>query len=264
MPAATTELRCNEQAVRVWDRLWSHAPTDERDDALIERERRGLRWRYLLPRLRAAFGDLSGLRTIELGSGRGDISVLLAELGAKVTLLDASELALDQARRRFSRRGLDADCVVGDLFSPAAELIARFDLSLSTGVIEHFVGEQRTRAVRAHAAVLRNGGMTMISVPNAWCLPYRLWKFYLELRGWWPYGTERPYSRCELVRRAGESGLEHIEATCLGYWQSVGDHVCGSLLRRKSSRPDWVARPSCLDPLMGLSAIVTGRKGSRD
>ena len=51
--------------------------------------------------LNNAFGRIKGLNTIELGSGRGDLSVLLAERGANVTLLDASDAALEQARERF-------------------------------------------------------------------------------------------------------------------------------------------------------------------
>jgi len=243
----------------VWDQLWRHAPSDARDDVLLDRERRNPRWTMILRRLEAAFGAVEGLRTIELGSGRGDLSALLAERGAKVTLLDTSDLALGQARRRFERLGLQATYERGDLFDVCATRRGRFDVGLSSGVIEHFRGEDRTRALRAHSVVLRRGGLAVISVPNARCVPYRLWKLYLELRGWWPYGFERPYARSEMLRRAKEAGLTQLEVRCTGFWQSVGDHWGRSVLGRG---PDWVDRPSCLDSVMGMSLILFGRRGA--
>ena len=242
----------------VWDHLWRHAPSTSRDDALLDRERRGPRWRFVVERLEETFGRIAGLRVVELGSGRGDLSVLLAERGALVTLFDASDQALRQARIRFDRLGLSAEFARGDLLGGLDEYRGRFDLALSSGVIEHFRGADRTHALRAHRRVLCEGGAAIVSVPNAWCAPYRLWKFYLELRGWWPYGLELPYSKTELLRRARRVGFERVEARCLGFWQSVGDHWGRSLLGRG---PDWVDRPSLLDRNMGMSVVLFGRRG---
>jgi len=243
----------------VWDRLWRHAPTDARDDELLGRERRNPRWAWTQRRLEAALGTIRGLNSIELGSGRGDLSALLAERGAKVTLIDTSDHALDQARRRFERLGLHASYERADLFQLHPAKRKRFDVALSTGVIEHFEGQDRTRAVRAHFDVLRDGGVALISVPNARCPSYRLWKFYLELRGWWPYGVEAPYTRREILRRAKVAGFTQAQARCTGFWQSVGDHWGRSLLGRG---PDWVDRPSCLDSVMGMSLLFFGRRES--
>jgi len=243
----------------VWDNLWRHAPSVARDDALIDRERRSPRWRRVASELAAGFGSIAGLRTIELGSGRGDLSALLAQLGAEVTLLDTSERALEQAQARFERLGLRVACVCSDMLDYANGASGTFDVSLSSGVIEHFRGDDRTRVIRSHFDVLRPGGMTVISVPHRWCLPYRLWKFYLELRGWWPYGMEIPYSKAELLRRARQVGFEPTGAWCMGFWQSVGDHWGKSLLRR---RVDWVETRSCLDGVMGLVLLMIARRVS--
>jgi len=179
-PASAASLDSTPaQIAAVWDRLWLHTPDDAKDDALIERERRSPRWSRITRELIRKFGSVQGLRTVELGSGRGDLSVLLAQAGAEVTLLDASDRALDQARRRFDRLKLNASFVRGNMMEPAGGLSKRFDLSLSSGVIEHFRGSDRTRVIRCHHDALAAGGMTAISVPHAWCLPYRLWKFYL-------------------------------------------------------------------------------------
>ncbi len=191
----------------VWDRLWRQRPPDARDATLIARERRSPRWRTIVAKLEAWFGTLAGLRTIELGSGRGDLSALLGQRGARVTLLDTSDRALAQARHRFDRMRLKAEFVQADMLGALDRVREPFDVALSSGVIEHFTSQDRTRAVRAHYDVLRRGGATIISVPHAWCLPYRMWKSYLELRGWWPYGMELPYSTRELSRRAFGAGI---------------------------------------------------------
>lgn len=204
-----------------WDRLWQHQPPDAKDDQLLERERRSLRWARIVNRLEATFGSIEKLRTIELGSGRGDLSVLLAERGADVTLLDSSERVLTQARQRFERLALPGRYESADMLGTLDVFRQRFDVALSSGVIEHFAGEQRTRAIRAHYEVLRPGGLAIISVPNAWCFSYRLRKLYLELRGWWPYGQELPYTRREIVRRAREAGFARAEATAMRFSRSL-------------------------------------------
>ncbi len=242
----------------VWDRLWLHTPDDAKDDALIERERRSPRWFRIRDELTRKFGSLNGLRTVELGSGRGDLSVLLSQMGAEVTLLDASDRALDQARHRFDRLQLKASFVRGDMMEPAAGLSPRFQFSLSSGVIEHFRGSDRTRVTRCHHDVLSPGGMTAISVPHSWCLPYRMWKFYLERRGWWPYGMEIPYSKRELVGRVESVGFMKAGGWCSGFWQSVSDQCVKQLLGRRMS---WAEAPSILDATMGLVLLVmTERK----
>jgi len=217
-----------------WDRLWRHQPSDAKDDRLLERERQSLRWARIVSRLEAAFGSVEKLRTIELGSGRGDLSTLLAERGAHVTLLDSSERALAQARQRFERRGLSGRFESADMLGAPDAFRDRFDVALSSGVIEHFIGQERTRAIRAHYETLRPGGLAVISVPNAWCLSYRVRKWYLELRGWWPYGRELPYTRREIIRRAREAGFARAEATAMRFSRSFVPELVVAGNRRES------------------------------
>jgi cyclopropane fatty-acyl-phospholipid synthase-like methyltransferase len=240
------------QGAGVWDRLWRHAPSAEKDETLLARERAGHRWREIRRQIEGTFGTVRGLRTIELGAGRGDLSVILAECGAEVTLLDASERAHRQARERFDRLGLDANYVTADMLGSLDEQAGRFDLAVSSGVVEHFEGEQRARALAGHHAALRPGGMAVVSVPHAWCLPYRLWKLYLETRGWWPYGMEIPYSQGELSRRAMDAGFGRVEVSAYGLWQSVGDHWLKSIFHRKV---DLSLKRSRVDNWLGMTAL---------
>jgi SAM-dependent methyltransferase len=184
--------------------------------------------------------------------------VLLAERGAEVTLLDQSEKALAEAGKRFDRLKLRARFERGDIFATLQRHHDTFDVSLSSGVIEHFKGEDRTHAVRAHHDVLRDGGLAVISVPHAWCPPYRLWKFYLELRGWWPYGMEIPFSKREMIARARRAGFVEAEGHCMGLWQSVGDHWGKSLFGKG---PDWIGKRSVLDNLLGATLLVFAWRG---
>jgi SAM-dependent methyltransferase len=248
------------EALPVWERVWRHLPGADKDRALLRREEQSTRWVVVRDALMQAFGGIEGLRTIELGAGRGDLSLLLARQGARVTLLDLSQTALTQAHERFSREGLSAECTRDDLFAVRTHG-GTFDVSLSLGVIEHFCGPDRLRAVQAHADVLRPGGLAVISVPHAACVPYRLWKAYLELRGWWPYGMEQPYSRRELARLARLSGLVEVRLVGTAFLQSLGDHVCKTFLHR---RPAWIDHTCRLDNALGLNLLMLARKARTD
>lgn len=237
----------------VWEQLWRRQPSEAADDAQLARERRSPRWAALVAHLEATFGKIEGLRTVELGSGRGDLSALLAQRGAEVTLLDYSSAALGQAQRRFERLGLEARYEQTDLLGALEGLQGKFDVALSSGVLEHFKGHARTRALRAHYQVLSPRGFCLVSVPHAWCVPYRLWKLYLEVRGWWPYGMEIPFGRAELERRARRAGFARSETRAVGFWQAFGDHWGRSLLGRG---PDWVDKPSCCDQALGLNLLL--------
>ena len=232
----------------VWERLWRHRLAPERDDEVIRREARGRRWRRIEATLNETFGRIEGLRTLELGAGRGDLSLLLAARGAKVTVLDRSPGALKRARERFERWDLPAEYVRGDLFDAVNPGGSGYDVVLSLGVVEHFRGADRKAAIRAHRLVLRPGGMAVICVPHAACPPYRMWKAYLELRGRWPYGLEIPYSKREMARLAKASGFSLWRLTCDGFLQSAGDHLLRRFLKH---RPGWVDSPCFLDNALG-------------
>ncbi len=242
----------------VWDRLWRHRPTEAKDASLLDRERRSTRWALVVDRLEATFGSLRGLRTIELGCGRGDLSTLLAQRGARVTLFDRSTAALREARWRFDRLGLDANYVEGDMLGTLEGVRGNFDVAVSMGVVEHFAGKARSAVMRAHHDVLKNRGVAVVSVPHARCLPYRVWKAYLELRGWWPYGFERPYTHREIGRRARDVGFARSETHGLCFLQSVGDQWIKRLTGRA---PGWVDRRCSLDSLMGLVLLMFAWRG---
>jgi len=258
---ATDDLApCNGPAV--WERLWRYTPSDAKDDRALERERTSRRWQAVEACLHSTFGGIARLDVVELGSGRGDAAVLLARGGARVTLVDYCEPALAEARRRFDRLGLDAEYRLADLRSGFDGLAGRFDVAVSFGVIEHFRGPERTRAIAAHRAVLRPGGLAIISVPNARCPTYRLWKAVLEMRGWWPYGMEIPYTHRELRQRARRAGFARVRTQAFDFRWSVQAHLWNGLLRR--GRPATRDTASVLDPAFGATLVAFAWAGTEE
>lgn len=204
-------------AVATWESLWQRRDAD-RASRRLQRERDSIRWRRFAATLEARYPGQS-LRSVELGCGEGDFSVLLAERGHHVTLVDFSPAALDNARARFESLGLAdrAAFVSGDLFAFAREQAGRFDLSISLGLAEHFRMDQRLKVIRAHRRVLRDGGTSLISVPNAHCLPYMLWMFHAKVRRWWRWGYEQPYVRREVLSLAREAGFTECQVYKSGF-----------------------------------------------
>lgn len=86
--------------------------------------------RFDLPRL----GPVEGLRAVHLQCHIGTDTLSLARLGARVTGLDFSPNAIDEARRLVADSGDDVDFVVADVYGAADVLApASFDL-VYTGV----------------------------------------------------------------------------------------------------------------------------------
>ena len=86
--------------------------------------------RFDRPRL----GDVSGLRGVHLQCHIGTDTVSLARLGARMTGLDFSPVALDQARRVAQVAGVDVDFVQADVYDAVSALRpGQFDL-VFTGI----------------------------------------------------------------------------------------------------------------------------------
>src|SRR5581483_268199 len=199
----------------------------------------------------ARLGGFAGLRAIEIGAGRGTNAQLYAERGASVTLLDQLELPLEQARMLFAEEGLELETIRGDVFALPGELLGRFDVSMSFGLCEHFLGERRLAVIRAHLELLRPGGIAFLGVPNRWSPVYRAWKKALELSGSWPFGTESPFSAGEAAKLARAAGGEPLAPAYGSFAATVVDHGLNQLLYKLGRPPRRVpqARLPVLDRL---------------
>lgn len=89
--------------------------------------------------------DWSGLRILETGGGRGGVGLLLAKLGAKVTLVDFSPTALSQAEKLYALEGLEVETVVADVSMPDTTLDGKYDIIVDSHLL-HCLTEDPERS----------------------------------------------------------------------------------------------------------------------
>lgn len=194
-----------------WDDTWSRNFSAEEDDWRFAQTEQELRWIRLNRRILKHFGGYEGLKAIEIGAGSGTYSALMARRGAQVTVLDYSDKALERSAQFFRRHQVDAEMVQANALHFPAELHGRFDLSMSFGLAEHFLNEERRAVLRSHFQLIRSGGMAVVSVPNAWNFPYRLYKYSAEKRGTWGVGLEYPFTRGELASYCKQENVASMD-----------------------------------------------------
>lgn len=127
------------------------------------------------------FGALRGRDVIDVGSGSGIATQLLAEAGGNVTAIDLTDWAVETTRRRLAAFGLE-----GDVRQADAEQLpfddASFDLVFSWGVIHH--SSDMNRALAELIRVCRPGGQIVLMVYNRRSLffaVYRAFQRFLPL-----------------------------------------------------------------------------------
>jgi SAM-dependent methyltransferase len=216
-----------------WDAHWRVEPLDP---AVAEAEERTPRWRGQERIVRARLGGFEGLRAIEIGAGRGLNGLLYARRGAHVTLLDESGFPLEQARELYAAHGVGFEAVEADVLALPTKLDGAFDVSMSFGLCEHFLGERRRAVVAAHLALLRPGGLAFLGVPNRRAPVYRLWMGILKRRGTWPLGTEEPFSAGELATLARAAGGRPLEPVYGSFVGSLVNHGLNQALFKLGRR----------------------------
>ena len=210
-----------KNTMELWNRYWKENPRSTEEDRFNHiRMENSILWLRIEAAIRKRFGSFEGLKVLEIGSGVGSVSALFSQRGADVTLLDYSDRALALAEDYYDRNGLKAEFILQDALHIPDTLCGQFDVSMSFGLTEHFLGEDRLAINRAHSDVLRENGLTFILVPNRHNPPYRLCKFASELFGFWKVGEEYPYSRKELRDISRMIGL----SDCF----FIGDSLAGS------------------------------------
>lgn len=204
-----------------WDAQWRVEPLDP---AAAEAEERTPRWQAQERLVRGRLGGFERLRAIEIGAGRGLNGLLYARRGADVTLLDESALALAQARELYAAHGAGFEPVEADVFDLPRELRGSFDVAMSFGLCEHFLGERRRAVVAAHLELVRPGGLAFLGVPNRRAPVYRAWMATLKRRGTWPLGTEEPFTAGEIAALARSAGGEPLGPAYGSFLASLVGH----------------------------------------
>jgi SAM-dependent methyltransferase len=171
---------------------------------------------------------------LDLGSGRGQHSATLALRGKTTTLLDWSRDNLDFSRQLFQVIGRPAQFCHADMLKRLPFADDSFDAVFSCGVFEYFTDVEMTDILREAFRVARK--RVIIMVPNASSLAYRVGKFYMEQRGTWEWGGERPHSTLKPYFDA--VGCDHFQEFSVAAKASLefltmrgGDRVREALVR---------------------------------
>ena len=252
---------------QLWDEVWKDTTSKQEDVFALAREENGIRWPRIERIVSQEFGSFDNLKVIEIGAGAGTNAALMAKRGAKVTILDYSEGALKRARHFFERNALSAEFIEQDALSLSTDLHDKYDISMSFGLTEHFRGSERLKINKAHFDVLRKGGITFVSVPNKYNLPYRIFKFAAEHTGRWVIGEEYPYSRKELRNICQQIGITE--------YSFFGDSLFGSfgfinpfgMMRKMSKLKKNLTichvkkeKGTFLDQYLSYALVVCGKK----
>jgi SAM-dependent methyltransferase len=147
--------------------------------------------------------DTSSMELVEVGCAQSAYLPYFAKhFGFKVSGIDRSEMGCERARTILEREGVKGQVYCTDFFSVPTQLIGRFDVAISFGVVEHF--EQTAEALRAMARLLKPGGRMFDDIPN---LTGMLGE-YQKLLDMDMYNAHVPLSRESLASAHREAGLE--------------------------------------------------------
>lgn len=158
-----TEDKAGEE---YWTEFWKEHSLP----AAIDIDKKGLQnypYRKLDEFFRKTFNGIEtrGKKLLEIGCGN---SVYLSYFSKyhhfDVSGIDYSEYGCQCTRQILERDHVTGNIYLGDLFAPPVDLIEKFDVVCSFGVVEHF--NETEKAIAAMAKFLKPGGLLITTIPN--------------------------------------------------------------------------------------------------
>jgi SAM-dependent methyltransferase len=147
---------------------------------------------------------------IELGCGGSPYLPYFAKHhGLQVSGLDYSDIGCARARAVLQAEHAAGTIVEGDIFSPPPELLGRFDIGFSMGLVEHFT--DTAAVLSALRKFVRPGGLMITGIPNMTGLPGRL-------QSWLDrplYEMHQPLDAAQLAAAHRAAGLTVLSSTYL-------------------------------------------------
>ena len=128
--------------------------------------------------------EFSKLNIIDIGCGGGLASESLAQIGAKVTGIDADANAIDVAKNHAKESNLDISYICGD----AQDLDDKFDVVIALEIIEHVRNIEDF--IKVCVERLKPGGLLIMSTLNRTAKSFALGIVAAEyILQWVPRGT---------------------------------------------------------------------------
>jgi 2-polyprenyl-3-methyl-5-hydroxy-6-metoxy-1,4-benzoquinol methylase len=151
---------------KYWDNSWASVQLP----APVEPHNTKLR-NYVIQRFHRFFCDVfSGIDTnnkslLEVGCARSVwLPYFAKEFGFKVTGIDYSEIGCEQETKLLLAEGINGRIVCSDFFVPPEDMIEKFDVVISFGVMEHF--ENTSVCALALSEFLKPQGRLITIIPN--------------------------------------------------------------------------------------------------
>jgi hypothetical protein len=155
----------------------------------VERFRQGAPLRHV--------AELGGGNSTVLGAFRARFP------DARLSAIDSNALGLRLLEARTARDA-DLSTIEADVLAPVVDALGA-DLVFSVGLVEHFGAGDTARAIGAHFAHVRPGGLVLITFPTPTWL-YRLARGIAEAAGVWAFPDERPLDLGEVTREMRRHG----------------------------------------------------------
>jgi SAM-dependent methyltransferase len=115
---------------------------------------------WLVAWLRTFGASPTRRRCLVVGCGLGDDAEALASAGFDVTAFDVSPTAIQEARRRFPRSGVDY--VISDVLHPPESWLAAFDLVFEAFTLQVLPPDARRKAQESIAGYVALGGRLFV------------------------------------------------------------------------------------------------------
>jgi hypothetical protein len=160
---------------------------------------------YALPRLCRRLG-WSFAESLELGCGWGTYSMSLAQSGLtrQLWMLDISLSALKGTRQVFRQLGFEPFLIQGEIHHLPFKDRA-FEVSLSGGLYEHFVGDEQQALVAENCRISQR---VLNELPESTLAYWAYRKILTWHWGRWPFGFEVPLTRARLRGLYSSAGMQ--------------------------------------------------------
>jgi SAM-dependent methyltransferase len=169
-PAFAAHLASEEYGVGVNAQTW-------RDYAARDIQR----GREIVRQLRQR-SPFRGKRVLDVGCGHGGALVAFAEQGAEVVGIEIDAARYRVGKQRLGDLGFQVECHQGDICDREFTCrLGTFDVIVCQDVLEHVL--DLSQAIRTLCALLRQGGLLFIQVPNKYSPEYILADHHYGLFG---------------------------------------------------------------------------------